>query len=367
MSILDQSGQTPSITEGNRALALFTDRYSLIRTFTHTLHEDDALGKILFFYGGGGNGKSLLLRFLQKHACKRFYHWDELCQQPDVEFVRRLQVDRTFDSLPVARLDFHAPPREFEQPTVDYDALLMLRRQLGTFRASGVARLRFPVYYFAAVWYLHQTRKLTKDRLLALFPDEEIGLVTDLADAATGIPFFKIGQAVVRLFDKHLQERWTLFRQRRGVDRALIEELQAMDPEDLVLEMPRLFALDLNAALASDDTPSRIILLFDGHDAFAAGSEMASLAPEVDRDRWLRYLLAALDLKGGVVPVVTGRQEPRSTRTSCSVSTSRPAPGECPVASRCAYAPGCLTFHHRTPPTWLCAPGPIPHQSPPRQ
>ena len=47
--------------------------------------------------------------------------------------------------------------------------------------------------------------------------------------------------------------------------------------------------------------------------------------------------------------------------------TSRPAPGDRPAASAAAYAPGCFTFHHRTPPTWLCAPGPAPHQSAPRQ
>ena len=37
------------------------------------------------------------------------------------------------------------------------------------------------------------------------------------------------------------------------------------------------------------------------------------------------------------------------------------------AASRPAYAAGCLTFHQRTPPTWLCAPGPTPHQWPPVQ
>ncbi len=57
----------------------------------------------------------------------------------------------------------------------------------------------------------------------------------------------------------------------------------------------------------------------------------------------------------------------RSTRRSSSLSTSRPAPGERPSASAWAYAPGCFTFHQRTPPTWLCAPGPAPHQSAPRQ
>ncbi len=57
----------------------------------------------------------------------------------------------------------------------------------------------------------------------------------------------------------------------------------------------------------------------------------------------------------------------RSTRRSSAERISRPAPGERPSASACAYAPGCFTFHQRTPPTWLCAPGPAPHQSAPRQ
>ncbi len=57
----------------------------------------------------------------------------------------------------------------------------------------------------------------------------------------------------------------------------------------------------------------------------------------------------------------------RSTRSSSSVSTSRPAPGERPSASAWAYAPGCFRFHQRTPPTWLWAPGPAPHQSAPVQ
>ena len=53
----------------------------------------------------------------------------------------------------------------------------------------------------------------------------------------------------------------------------------------------------------------------------------------------------------------------RSVRCSAAVSTSRACAGLSPAASRAAYAAGCRTFHHRVPPTWLCAPGPIPHQS----
>lgn len=120
---------TASITEGPRSLDLFTDRYHLIRSFTQTLHEDDALGKILYFRGGEGNGKSLLIRFLKKYACKRCHRWEEIRQQPEAErLIRRLQEERSFDPLPpVASLDFRAPPREFEQPIKDYYGPLMLR------------------------------------------------------------------------------------------------------------------------------------------------------------------------------------------------------------------------------------------------
>ncbi len=104
MSIFDDTGQSPSITEGSRSLRLFIDRYHLIRAFTRALHEDDALGKILYLRGGGGNGKSLLIRFLQRYACKRFFDWDGLTRQPDAEFVRRLQQND-----PSYQTTFHPP------------------------------------------------------------------------------------------------------------------------------------------------------------------------------------------------------------------------------------------------------------------
>jgi hypothetical protein len=191
---------------------------------------------------------------------------------------------------------------------VDYDALLMLRRQLGSFRAESFTRLRFPVYDFAAVWYLHKTGRLTDERLSTLFPHEEINFVMALADIVKERPVARVAQAVFGLFDQHLGEWWTLFRHRRAVDRTVIEEIQAMDPErDLVPDMPRLFAMDLNAALTAPSAPPRIILLADGHEAFSGpdgDSRMGS-----DRDRWLRHLLGSLRLQAGIVPVITSRQE----------------------------------------------------------
>jgi len=204
MPIIDDTGQSPSITEGPRALRLFTHRHQLIRAFAQRLHDDEALGKILFFQGGGGNGKSLLLRFLRDYACKRFHHWEELRQRPDAKFVERLQREGSFDPLPVASLDFHAPPREFEQPTVDYDGLLMLRRQLGAFRGEDPGRLHFPVYDFAALWYLHQTGRLTEERLSSLFPNEEINFVLALVQLFKEIPGAGVATAALGLFNKHL-------------------------------------------------------------------------------------------------------------------------------------------------------------------
>ena len=54
----------------------------------------------------------------------------------------------------------------------------------------------------------------------------------------------------------------------------------------------------------------------------------------------------------------------RSVLRCPGVRISRACAGVDPAARRAAYPAGCLTFHQRVPPTWLCAPGPIPHQSP---
>ena len=72
MAIFDQTGQTDSITTGWRAFDLFTDRHEAIRHFAAYLHDDVPRPTILCFHGDGGNGKSLLLRFLREHCCKRF-------------------------------------------------------------------------------------------------------------------------------------------------------------------------------------------------------------------------------------------------------------------------------------------------------
>ena len=116
---------------------------------------------------------------------------------------------------------------------------------------------------------------------------------------------------------------------------------------------------------------------------FASGSADVAYAhlglPQYETERLLtdRLLAAGVAVERGVELVdfsqdddgVTARLRYPSgdPNRSSAVSTSRAYAGVRPHASRSAYAAGCLTFHQRTPPTWLCAPGPTPHQWSPRQ
>ncbi|WP_228060947.1 MULTISPECIES: tetratricopeptide repeat protein [unclassified Coleofasciculus] len=85
-----------------------------------------------------------------------------------------------------------------------------------------------------------------------------------------------------------------------------------MEPHtELIDALPRLFAKDLNAAMAQQEELKRIVLFFDAHEAF--WGHQRDLPEEVffQRDEWLRCLLRALDLSAGIVAVVAGREKPR--------------------------------------------------------
>jgi hypothetical protein len=86
MSIRRKTGQGESITEMRRALQHFTNRKNSIRHFASYLNDDPAREQILFFHGDGGNGKTILLRFLKERCSK--------CLDPDNwEYVKSLEGD----------------------------------------------------------------------------------------------------------------------------------------------------------------------------------------------------------------------------------------------------------------------------------
>jgi hypothetical protein len=91
-----------SLTDGNRALQLFTDRHELTRVFAGYLHNEPA-DKILSFYGDGGNGKSLLLKFLRIKCFKRFRGdiWQKLQTKTAAEVADYIESADSWEFEPV--------------------------------------------------------------------------------------------------------------------------------------------------------------------------------------------------------------------------------------------------------------------------
>ncbi len=134
MSIDDDLLGQPSITEGDRALQLFTDRYRFTRLLAERINNP-AQKEILFFHGPGGNGKSLLLRYLHKYICKRLTteQWLAAKALPDDQLAEQLAALPGTEHLPVpsALLDFGLTPLGEVQPRDRFYGLLLLRKALG--------------------------------------------------------------------------------------------------------------------------------------------------------------------------------------------------------------------------------------------
>src|SRR5262249_15976008 len=80
-----------SVTETSRAIKHFTNRKKSIRHFADYLN-DNPINKILFFHGDGGNGKTLLLRFLKDKCCKRL-------DADNWEYVKSLDGDNFIENF----------------------------------------------------------------------------------------------------------------------------------------------------------------------------------------------------------------------------------------------------------------------------
>jgi hypothetical protein len=105
MPIRQSTDQGETITESSRAMRLFTDRHDAIKHFATLLNVALAADrptpeKVLFFHGDGGNGKSLLLRFLRERCCKRLSPEGlralSACQAFNLEIYLRLGRELNF-------------------------------------------------------------------------------------------------------------------------------------------------------------------------------------------------------------------------------------------------------------------------------
>ncbi len=307
--------------KANRALELFIDRHHLIKHFAEYINNEPVTEKILYFYGDGGNGKSLLLKYLRTKCCNRFDRkiWQQIIHQKDLKLLASdiAIPNNTNDFIPVPAVlhDFGSPPIDDDKPQDLFYGLLMLRRNIGI-EAKKLKykkyKLRFPLFDFACVWYLHRKHQLSKDRWKELFPEEEFELTMQILDALSNTSWGEISGAVLNVFLNRLGKNIYTLWQQRGLKKEAIEEIQDMDLDtELIFELPRLLAQDLNAAMTQKDSPERLVLFFDTHEAFWGSQRDVGDYRYFQQDKWLRYFLAELEFSHGIVVVVAGREVPR--------------------------------------------------------
>lgn len=310
-------GQGGAPGGGNRALQLFTDRHDFAKLLAEYLNEERPREKILFFHGDGGNGKTLLLKFLREKCCKRLSPatWLQLQNQPAREVAAFIEQE-TGDCTPVPAVlhDFGLQPIGDDRPQDPFYGLLMLRRTLTQAAEQSRHSLKFPLYDFACVWYLHKKGK-SAEQIKQLFPlSEASGLIGSLIDAATQNSVGSLTAAVINIFASDLGEKFNLYLLKRNLTEKQVKEICRLDLDtELINELPGILARDLNAAMRQywDAKPPRLVLFFDSHDAFWEENPHPTRKQFFLRDEWLRRLLTQLDLTDGIVVAVAGREKPR--------------------------------------------------------
>lgn len=293
-------GIQASLTEGSRALDFFTNRTEAVKRFCEYLHEPTP-DTILFFYGNGGNGKSLLLRLLKSRCCRLFADWEYVKSRPDDLLHPEAQ---RVDQVPSVFLDLGSSGGRVA-PAEAFPSLLTLRRGLGG------KQFRFPLFEFACLWYLKLAGGLTRAQLPAFFPAEDLELLGELTDAVTFSPFGSIAAAALTYLDKHLGPQFRLRFKKRGLpEERLNTILKTTNTAELIDMLPVLFAEDLNALMGMEGSPRRVVIFLDTHDALWGQDRNLTGDLFFQRDEWIRRLVGHLHLDRGIVVVMAGRTPP---------------------------------------------------------
>ncbi|MEG4393315.1 hypothetical protein [Microcoleus sp. BROC3] len=316
MPIDDEDFESESIGD-DRKLQLFTDRHEFTRRFAFYLNEDPPPEQILYFFGAGGNGKSLLLKHLEFHCCKRFapnvwQQWRELPESQAAEVANsvRYAAAKTYTPIPAVRHDFGLIPIKEDKPQDRFYGLLMLRRNVAA--ATKKYKFKFPNYDFACFWYLLNKGE-SQATLNQLFPDDVAELVAPIVETFADFPVVAQAVAVLKGIDKFggIKRAMKLIQNRLGVSDEKADQIRRQDIDTELTDcLPQLFAKDLNAAMAGKNKPDRLVMLFDTHEKMWDEKRNSQGATFWYQDEWFRRLLRALDYKLGIVVVVAGRDCP---------------------------------------------------------
>lgn len=337
--VTDQSNDRRTIHEGDRALELFTNRYEISRLFLTQLHEPAPNHPVLFFHGDGGNGKSLLLKFLRQKCCKLLFpqdwqHIRDLSAGEMLEATQTLQPGQ-YLHVPTVKHNFEQRIGD-DRPQDPFYGLLSLRHKLSSAARERNYRLQFPLYDFACIWYQYRKGR-SPEEIKAMFPfHETLGFVTSLIDITTKTPITGMTRAIFNLLAKdvttQLAHNVNLQVARWGVADEQIEEVIRRDPDtELIHELPRFLAEDLQQGLQQANAPKRIVLFLDTHEAFWGDQRNLSNALFFARDEWVRSLVRYFPLESGVMVVVAGREPPRWSEASTIPPTDVPAERIAPI------------------------------------
>jgi tetratricopeptide (TPR) repeat protein len=316
MPIDDEDFESEYIAD-DRKLQLFTDRHEFTRRFAFYLNEDPSPEQILYFFGDGGNGKSLLLKHLEFHCCKRFapdvwQQWRELPESQAAEVANfvRYAAAKTYTPIPAVKHDFGLIPIKEDKPQDRFYGLLMLRRNIAA--ATKKYKFKFPNYDFACFWYLLNKGE-SNATLNQLFPDDVAELVAPVVETFAEFPVVAQAVAVLKGIDKlgGIKRAMKLIQNRLGVSDEKAEEIRRLDIDTELTDcLPKLFAGDLNAAMAGKNKPDRLVMLFDTHEKMWDEKRNSQGATFWYQDEWFRRLLRALDYRLGIVVAVAGRECP---------------------------------------------------------
>jgi hypothetical protein len=246
------------------------------------------------------------MTFLREKCCKQFVPatWQAFKAKPNDELAAIIENAQDFTPIPAAWLDFGQAPRWNEQPQDLFCGLLMLRYSL----EKVASDLKFPYYDYACDRYLRK-KGMSSKRIKKFFMSEKMASMGEIVEAFAESPWF----ISLKMLAKHAMPDFIKdYRLEWGLDKKWLEEVKAMELDtELIDNLPKWFAQDLNAAMAGDNAPPRLILFFDGHEAFWGHLRNLPKPTFFYKDEWLRRLLNSLELSKGIVVAVAGREPPR--------------------------------------------------------
>lgn len=306
-------------------LKSFSDRVIPSSIFIHALQDPANDKNIIFFYGDGGNGKSLLLTYLKHYFCKYITNPELWNQIKDLEpkemrdilmamheaesaknkfaFERIFSEEQPYREVPNALVDFGQNNTTELEPQDPFSATCYMRKHL-----AG-KKLKFLLFDYAYVLYLTRTDQLTENKMKEVISIGAEEILEVFKASFDIVPGFNL---VMKFFQRIIADKLFMYYREKGIDKEFLEQLQNVSSNsELMACFPFLLALDLTISMEAADAPERVVLFFDTYEAFWSTRRDLSDFDYFRKDHWFRAMLNALQTCNRILTVVAGREKPR--------------------------------------------------------